>query len=264
MWLTDVVLRRSESYRKNLRFEPNLARFVAKYGSRPVPSRERDLTLEIIIPCYNHGRFLRDALSSCPRDAPITISYDESTDDTGEIIERLKDEFTFKLLKNGEAAGQGESINRAIAASDHDAFMVLNADDCLLPYAYDAVARTFDRFPDARLVGGGSIPFADPSTLRLSAHLPVRLGYLHEATVLRPEQVRRVKELNDVNMTMSSCSFTRSAWKAVDGFWPFDRRVCSHDDRDFQLRVGCLFPIALIEEPLAFYRTNSSLARGQA
>jgi hypothetical protein len=57
---------------------------------------------------------------------------------------------------------------------------------------------------------------------------------------------------------MSGCSFLKSAWEAVGGFYSFKKRVCSYDDRDFQMRVSALFDVAVIQEPLTFYRINSS------
>jgi hypothetical protein len=37
----------------------------------------------------------------------------------------------------------------------------------------------------------------------------------------------------------------------------------NYDDRGFQMRVSALFNAAVIDEPLAFHKTNSSVGRGQ-
>jgi hypothetical protein len=64
-------------------------------------------------------------------------------------------------------------------------------------------------------------------------------------------------------MTQSGCAFLRSAWEGAGGFLPFSERVCSHDDRDFQMRVAALFPVAVVDEPVAFYRLGRSSKKGQ-
>ena len=111
-------------------------------------------------------------------------------------------------------------------------------------------------------MGGNCIPFGIADSLRLNKLLPAELNYLPNPDIISPSRISKVTKHNEVNMTMSSSTFFRSAWEAVGGFWNYDRRVCHPDDRDFQLRVASLFPIAVLDEPLAFYRTNSSLHRG--
>jgi glycosyltransferase involved in cell wall biosynthesis len=247
--------------RKDKRLRTNLDEFVAKYGKGFSP-REGTYSHEIIIPCYNHGRFLEVALASCPPAISVTVAYDPSTDDTWETIEKLSKKYEFRLSIGEAPGGQGEALNRAINSSPNNLFTVLNADDCLTRYAIDAIIKTVDAHPDVRLVGGGSIPFHSIGALRLNGALPTALDYLAAPDLFSPTRVSKVTKINDVNMTMSSCTFFRSAWEAVGGFWKFGPRVCSPDDRDFQLRVGSLFHMAVLDEPLAFYRTNSSLSRG--
>ena len=211
--------------------------------------------------CYNHGRFLPDALSTLPVDVPLTIINDASTDDTGALIEALSKERSFKLIDNERNLNQWASLNKAVEGSDNNLFIVLNADDCLLEGTIPAIIEVFSRFPTVHLVGGGSRPFTTTNELAVGIHERFTLDP-SSIRIVGPGEASAFRSPSDLNMTMSSCSFTRSAWEAAGGFLPFEKRTCAYDDRDFQMRVCSLFHIAYIGAVLALYRSNSSQRRG--
>lgn len=233
-------------------------------GSRVPPPREANASLEILVPCFNQGQYLAEALSSIGGWAcAVTVIDDTSTDDTPEYVRCLSGRFHFSSMRNESNLGQGESLNIAISRSPNDLFMVLNADDLLLPYTLSAVTQVFADYPQVRLVGGSSIHFADSTTKHLDSDLARKLGYHPVPNIWGPKDALQFARLNDLNMTMSSCTFFKSAWREVGGFRRFDDRVCSYDDRDFQMRVAAVFPVAVLDEPLAFYRLGSSIGKGQ-
>lgn len=91
--------------------------------------------VSIIIPCYNHGRYLEDALNSISRQSypaiEIIVVDDGSTDNTKEIA-KIRPEVTYIYQKNqGLSAGR----NTGIAHSQGEFFIFLDADDWLLPDA---------------------------------------------------------------------------------------------------------------------------------
>jgi glycosyltransferase involved in cell wall biosynthesis len=236
---------------------------LEKAGSGCAP-RETVLQPEIIVPCFNHGRFLVQALAHVAESGvPVTIVNDCSTDDTPAHISRLQERFAFNLIENEVSLLQWGSLNKAISASTSNLFIVLNADDVLLPYSLELIVRTFNARTEIRMLGGSCIPFVDDGILRLSGAFPERLDYEPSLRLYGPVQAEAFQSLNDLNMTMSSCSFLRSAWEAVGGFRAFADRVCSYDDRDFQMRVAALFLVGVMDEPLAFYRTSSSMGRAR-
>lgn len=247
---------------KDGKIQENIRAFQGSHAGMDIP-RERKFYPEIIIPCYNQGRFLPSALAYLPPQVPVTVINDASTDDTGEYISRLQGKCAFKILVNAANINQAGSINRAITESDNNLFIVLNADDVLTRYAFRAVVAVLENYDTVRLVGGGSIPFDDPALLAKNAAFPEQLPYLPQPAIFQPGDAYNFTAPNDINMTMSGCAFLRSAWQAAGGFWDFARRVCSFDDRDFQMRVCALFPVAVLPEPLAFYRVNGSVGRGR-
>lgn len=249
--------------RKNARIDRNIRTYIGQVSGRPSPRRETHFAVEVLIPCYNHGRYLEGALRSIPVGCAITVIDDASTDDTPAIIRELGSAFRFKSIRNENNLLQSGSLNRGVAESDNNLFIVLNADDCLLPFTVDTVVREFETSPTIRMVGGGAIQFARDESRRLLEMLPKRLDYVPNLQIFNREAALGYRRLNDINMSMSGSAFLRSAWEGAGGFLDFKDRVCSYDDRDFQMRVSCLFDVGIMEEPLCFYRVSSSLGRAE-
>lgn len=263
MWYTSKIKKRILINLKDFNINKNINCFIEKYRDKQIQEREISFLPEILIPCYNHGKFLKDALSSLPSDIPITIINDASDDDTINHIEYLSSDYIFKLITNPHHLYQTGSLNKAVIQSENNFFIVLNADDVLLTYWPSVMLNLFKRFPTIRLAGGNSISFSNKHILNLNNYIPDILEYNPEPQIIHSENARHYTYLNSINMTMSGCTFLRSCWNAIDGFRDFPDRVCSFDDRDFQMRASALFDIAILDEPSAFYRTTSSQLMGQ-
>jgi GT2 family glycosyltransferase len=239
---------------------------ILQFAQTPIiaPQREKILHPEVIIPCYKHAHYLESAIKSVTSTVPITIVNDYPDHLESRKIKRIIHNYlNCKLIENSSNLGQGESINAAIRQSANNLFIILNADDVLLPYSINSILNSYKRNRSIFLLGGGSVWFSSDTTLRLGKFIPEILPYSPVITTKTPTDALLFNHLNDLLMTMSSLSFTRNAWTNVGGFFPFQKRVCSYDDRDFQMRVCSLMPIGVIDEPLCFYRTNSSTGCGQ-
>lgn len=248
---------------KDYRIKKNINIFIEKYKDKQFKEREVVFSPEILIPCYNHGKFLKDALSSLPTSIPITIINDASDDDTINCIKYLAKDYHFKTITNPHHLYQTGSLNKAVMQSQNNFFIILNADDVLLKYWPSTMLNLFKKYPTIRLAGGNSISFRKKNILNFNDCIPDKLGYNPEPHIINPENAHHYTHLNSINMTMSGCTFLKSCWDAIDGFKNFPDRVCSFDDRDFQMRASALFDIAILDEPSAFYRTSSSQMLGQ-
>jgi glycosyltransferase involved in cell wall biosynthesis len=129
--------------------------------------RPADLSrAELLIPCYNHARYLEPAFQSVLRQtdlAGITVTFvdDASTDDSLAIMRRLEEDgerrgVPVKVLHNEHNLLQGGSLNRAISESDVELLFVLNADDVLVPNCIELSRATYDRFPSIFMLSGSA------------------------------------------------------------------------------------------------------------
>src|ERR1044071_7280152 len=103
--------------------------------------------VSVIIPCYNHAHFLRDAIESVLNQTyshyEILVVDDGSTDDSATVAE------SYSKVRCVRQANQGLSAarNRGIRESQSEYLVFLDADDRLLPRALEIGVRELARRP---------------------------------------------------------------------------------------------------------------------
>ncbi|HVO28325.1 MAG TPA: glycosyltransferase family A protein [Candidatus Margulisiibacteriota bacterium] len=100
----------------------------------PADPRQGNCRVSVVIPCYNHARYLGDAIQSVLhqtyRDFEIIVVDDGSTDDTPEVVARFGG--AVRSLRQ-ENRGLGPARNAGIIAANGDFVAFLDADDLWLP-----------------------------------------------------------------------------------------------------------------------------------
>jgi glycosyltransferase involved in cell wall biosynthesis len=240
--------------------------YIESNRNRTAPDRETDFLPEILIPCFNHAKYLPNMLKVLSESkAPITVIDDNSCADDQQIIDLLQKNFQFKLIRNEQNLRQGGSLNKAIALSKNNLFLIANADDYLLPGWLEYVIDKF-KSSDLRLIGGMHICFFNhfPESEQYFATALRRTGRKANTDLRKygPADAKNFKHDNAIDMTMTGCAFLKSAWAHVGGFYPLEDRVSIHDDRDFQMRVCSAFQIGISDEISALWRSDSSTGMG--
>lgn len=96
-------------------------------------------SVTVIIPSYNPGMYLRDALISVlkqtHKDWRLLLIDDASTDDSVEHCSDLLDDPRVTVLRNEANIGQAMTLNRGLECTDTEFFLQLDADDWLQPHA---------------------------------------------------------------------------------------------------------------------------------
>mgnify|MGYP002777004057 CR=1 FL=1 len=104
--------------------------------------------VSIIIPNYNYGRFLieaiESALSQSYDNTEVIVVDDGSNDDSREIIKSYGERIVPVLKSNG---GQASSFNAGYAASKGDVICFVDADDVLVRTKAEQVATVFREYP---------------------------------------------------------------------------------------------------------------------
>jgi GT2 family glycosyltransferase len=242
---------------------------------KPVYFFKDNLSITVVIPCYGHAPYLKEMFESVQlqtRQADeVIFVVDSSPDDSYEILKKLieeaqnKSKTQFKLLKNLKNIGQAASLNKGIEETQSDLIMILNDDDYLLHDCIEVSLQIFSKYPNVALLGGHSLHFGGGSL----SQIPKRIQDLCkikdiEIDLRLPSHVSKYRGYNDINMTHSGSSFYKSAWKAIGGYYPDkSKRLVHFSDRDFQLRMNALFPVALSNiTPLSCWRNDSSVDQG--
>ena len=122
--------------------------------------------VNVVIPCYNYGRFLRECVASVLDDQPETdvrvlIIDDASTDDSAAIAEDIASsdkrvEVLVHPVNKGHIATYNEGL---IEWADGDYCVLLDADDRLTPGALRRAADFLDAHPKVGFVYGHPLHF---------------------------------------------------------------------------------------------------------
>lgn len=114
-------------------------------------------TVSVIIPSYNHERFIEECLQSVLdqtfQDFEIIITDDASTDRTVELIETFDDP-RIKLIKHGNNKGASVAANNCINHSSGKYIAMLSSDDAWYPEKLEDQVKFLEQHPEIGAVFG--------------------------------------------------------------------------------------------------------------
>jgi len=207
--------------------------------------------LSVIIPCYNYGRYVREAVNSVktqtlPGIEIIVVDGGSDDPDTRRIVSELQNEGVTVYVRNGRHMA-GSNRNFGIERCNAEYVCCLDADDYLHPtYLEKAVFNLISGGFD--IVGCGAKTFGESESLR---------------GVKNITDNRQILESNSV---MSASLFRKSLWREVGGYEDFGFGV-DHIHEDWHFWCKCALANARIHnlerEYLIHYRIHgdSSLSR---
>jgi glycosyltransferase involved in cell wall biosynthesis len=191
--------------------------------------------VSLIVPCYNYGRFLRDALESVLRQTyacwECIIIDDGSRDDTKEIAGQFTaSDNRFKYIYQ-QNAGLSEARNTGLKAAKGDYIQLLDADDMLEPQKLELQVSFLEEHPEYDLIYSDAALFTDG-----------------EATAQEPFQfsVQRVTGQGNAllsaivhdNFFLPGCPLFRKSLSAETG--TFDRSLKALEDWHYWFRAALL------------------------
>lgn len=170
------------------------------------------MKISVVTISFNQAEFLeRTILSVLEQRGPgIEVEYivvdPGSTDGSRDIIAKYRDSFAAVILEPD--AGPADGLNRGFARATGDLFFYLNSDDTVLPGAFAAALREFERDPDLDVLCGHSWAI-DEDDVRLRriwsdpfSRLAVAYGasiQMQPSTYFRAETFRKVGGFNAAN-----------------------------------------------------------------
>lgn len=111
--------------------------------------------VSVVIPCYNQGRFLREAIESARGQTyphvEVIVVDDGSTDRSAAVAAQLG----ARCIRQANR-GPSSARNRGVTSSTGEYLIFLDADDRLLPHGVEANLAAFEAHPEAAFVSGWS------------------------------------------------------------------------------------------------------------
>jgi GT2 family glycosyltransferase len=209
--------------------------------------------IDIVVPCYNYGRFLKACVTSVlgqsVRDLRVLIIDDASSDDSVCVAHRLAQADTrVSVISHSRNKGHIDTYNEGIEWASADYFLLLSADDLLVPGALERAARIMDAHPDIVLTHGNCIAWYD--------ELPVpQIDSQRYYTWARQELIDEMCKTAK-NFVSTPTAITRTCTqKAIGGY----RATLPHSgDMEMWLRFAARGAVARINAAQAIYRKHSS------
>jgi hypothetical protein len=198
--------------------------------------------ISIVIPCFNHARFLPEAIESAlaqtAREVEVIVVDDGSTDMSAAIAAR----YPVKVLRQANQ-GLSRARNAGLAASVGTVVIFLDADDRLRPEAAAAGIAALENAPEAMLAVGRCQPIDEQGAPIASEQPLIADGFYEE--LLRRNYI----------WTPAVVAFRRSVLDEVGGF---DPRVNASADYDIYLRIARRYAFAPHEVVVAEYRQHGT------
>jgi glycosyltransferase involved in cell wall biosynthesis len=115
--------------------------------------------IDIAIPCYNYGRFLRtcvtSVLSQSLKDIRILILDNASTDDSLNIARQLaREDSRVEVLAHPINIGPHANYNAGVEWASSKYFFILDADDLLAPGALERAVHIMEQHPNLAFTYG--------------------------------------------------------------------------------------------------------------
>lgn len=110
-------------------------------------------TLTVLMPNYNHGAFIAEALQSVASQSVepdrILVIDDGSTDDSLVVLECLQAHIPYlEVVATGHNRGVVSTLNDLVSRADTECVYAMAADDKLLPGFFQATLELLRRYPE--------------------------------------------------------------------------------------------------------------------
>ncbi|MCX8042728.1 MAG: glycosyltransferase, partial [Desulfobacterota bacterium] len=211
--------------------------FNPKYREAPLVS--------VVVPCYNHGAYLRECVESIVRQSfqnfEIIIVNDGSTDDSLGVARQLMREYPdhrIRILDQPHSGQPAIARNNGIAAALGKYILSLDADDWILPDALAGMVAAADARDGSEVVAYGYMQ---------------KFGVKNNVWPTGPCN-RNI--LPRQNQLPNASLYRKSLWEKIGGY---NQNVPGYEDWDFWIRASqagaefiCLDRICIM------YRTTES------
>jgi len=209
----------------------------------------RDPKVSVLMPVYNNGRYLREAIDSILNQTfgnfEFLIIDDKSTDNSLQIVESYSDP-RIRLVKNSTNIGIASSLNKGLESAKGEYIAPMDADDLAVIDRLSVLVDFLDNHPLLGIVGSAierideegrpieivSKPIRDSE---IKWHLLLKNPFAHSSVMLRRKLIEKYRLF-------------------------YDQQFDTVQDYDFWSRLLLLTKGANVNQVLLRYRVHSKSA----
>ena len=203
----------------------------------------KNITISIIIPCFNHGEFIQEAINSTDLHendhCEVIVVNDGSTEKSTLLkLEELEKEGIQVIHQSNN--GPASARNTGIKVAKGEFLLFLDADNLISPDYFKKALDVFNQNPSVSIVYSDATHF----------------GNIKRTLVKTPEfSAERLLASNFID----TCAFVRkSVFEAIGGF---DEKMPVYGNEDWELWIRCWsndLTFYHIPEPLYYYRVSEN------
>jgi glycosyltransferase involved in cell wall biosynthesis len=215
--------------------------------------------VSVIIPAYNHARYIEECLESVYTDSypevEVLVLDDGSSDDTFEVARRWREthpgRFQQFRLERQENRGLPCTLNQLVSWAAGEFITLVASDDYLLPGGITTRVSALESHPEWLAVFGDAYIVGDDGAL---LHPSGTIGFKGRHAGVFAHSRRIANELifrwwvPGPTMMMR-----RSALDPISGVGGYDESL-SFEDRDMYLRLIARNVLGFVSQPVAAYR----------
>ena len=220
-------------------------------------------SVDVIVPCYKYGHFLREcvesALTQSMVDVRVLIIDDASPDNTAEVGSELaREDSRVTFSRHNVNKGHIATYNEGIEWTSSDYYLLLSADDYLLPSSLSRATRLMDVHQEVGFTFGSAIELSDGGVTKEIEAIPKLLGGMAERILGVKEFIEIISERNIV--PTPTAVVRTGLQKKVGGY----RAELPHaGDMEMWLRLAAHASVGVVRGPQAVcccHSANMSLA----
>jgi len=206
--------------------------------------------ISVIIPTYNHSRFIKEAIDSVLgqsyNDFELIVVDDGSTDDTKAIAISYGDKIKYFYQGN---KGRGAARNKGVSLASGEYIAFLDSDDIWFPEKLEK-QMAYIKNNDFEGLLHSKVVIVDENKKQLAKDTKnVELAY----NQIYKDGYTYVNLLKSCCLFLSCAVFPRPLFKKTG---LFNERYVLLEDFDFILRLVKIAPIKLLDEKLVYYRKH--------
>jgi len=178
-------------------------------------------TLSVIVPNYNHAKYLDFSLPSILKQSfqplEVIVLDDASTDNSVEVIRRYAAESPLvRLVQNEKNLGVMPNLNKGVGLAQGQYVFIGSADDEVLPGLFEKSMLLLAKHPQAAL--SCTVCEWRYTDSGLTWHMAV--GMAKQPAYLSPDELVRIGKRGKLAISSSSVVFRREALTDVGLFIP--------------------------------------------